>query len=210
MKQDTPQLVARLSSRVFLGSPLCRNEEWLQISKDYTVDSFMAAAILRLVPGLIRPVAYWFLPVCRRLRHEVAVSRRLIEPEVRKRIDAVNLAKKDGKRPPNTADSIDWMYEVSRGRSVDYVAGQLSLTMAAIHTTTETTVQALLDVCEHPEILQPLRDEIVQVVRESGWSKTSLYKMKLLDSFLKESQRMNPMSSSVSCIPCLTCRLESG
>ena len=42
------------------------------------------------------------------------------------------------------------MHEVSRGRKVDYVAGQLSLTLAAIHTTTEVTSQALMDICEYP------------------------------------------------------------
>jgi hypothetical protein len=34
---------------------------------------------------------------------------------------------------------------------------------------------------------------MIQVVGEEGWSKQTLYKLKLLDSFLKESQRMHPV-----------------
>jgi len=30
------RLVARISARVFLGLPLCRNEEWLEISTEFT------------------------------------------------------------------------------------------------------------------------------------------------------------------------------
>ena len=66
--------------------------------------------------------------------------------------------------------------------------------MAAIHTTTETTCQALLDICEYPDVADELRKEIVEVLSAEGWAKTSLYKLKLMDSFLKESQRMRPLS----------------
>lgn len=56
----------------------------------------------------------------------------------------------------------------------------------------------------HPEYVQPLREEIEQVIAEEGWqvdesgqkylSKSSLSKLKKLDSFIKESQRMNPLN----------------
>lgn len=36
VKQNNLDLVARLSSRVFLGRPICRNERWLEIAKDHT------------------------------------------------------------------------------------------------------------------------------------------------------------------------------
>lgn len=87
------------------------------------------------------------------------------------------------------------MYEVSGGREdINYVNTQIRLSLAAIHTTTESLTLAILDVCRHPEIVAPLREEIIRVVGENGWAKTTLYKLQLLDSFLKESQRMNPLS----------------
>lgn len=196
IKQDVLDIVARLSSRVFLGKELCRNKTWLQISKDYTVDTFMASNLLRLCPGLLRPVVYWFIPTCTRLRKEVRDAKRLILPEVERRRKRAEQALAAGEKPPKAADTIGWMVEMSKGRQVDYVAGQLSLTTAAIHTTAETTSKCIYQLCDNPEIVQPLREEMIQVLREDGWSKTSLYKMKLLDSFLKEVQRINGLATS--------------
>lgn len=82
IKQDVVRIVARLSSRVFLGPELSRNEQWLRIARDYTVDAFTAAQTLLALPKLVQPTAAWFLPVCRRLRNEVKEGRRLIEPIV--------------------------------------------------------------------------------------------------------------------------------
>lgn len=196
MKEDVLDIVARLSSRVFLGKELCRNPEWLEISKNYTVDSFMASNLLRLCPDLLRPILYWFIPTCTRLRREVRDSRRLIMPEVEKRIASAQKALEAGGPLPKTSDTIGWMMEVSKGRRVDYVAGQLSLTMAAIHTTSESTVRSILRLCEHPELVEPLRTEMISVLQQEGWSKTSLYKLRLLDSFLKEVQRLDGLSTS--------------
>lgn len=196
LRKDLLDVVARLSSRVFLGKELCRNKEWLEITKDYTVDSFMAANLLKLCPNIIRPVVYWFIPTCARLRKEVRDARKLIMPEVerrRKRAEALMAA---GEKPPKAADAIGWMVEVSRGREIDYVGAQLSLSMAAIHTTSETTINCVLELCDHPEIITMLREEMIEVLTKNGWSKVSLYKMKLLDSFLKEVQRKRSLSSS--------------
>ena len=195
LKQDVAELVARLSSRVFLGLPLCRNRRWLDIAKDYTIDSFLGSQLLREYPAIIRPIMYWFNPYCTRLRAQVRDARKLIDPEVEKRVARVKKALEAGQKPPKTADMIGWMHEVARGDEVDYVALQLGLSVAAIHTTTETTTQALVDICRNPEIVGPLREEIISVISESGWTKAMLQKLRLMDSFLKESQRFTPMAA---------------
>jgi cytochrome P450 len=196
LKDTILDLVARLSSRVFLGKELCRNKRWLEIAKRYTVEAFVASFLMRMVPSLLRPVAYWFIPQCRFCRKAVRDAHQIIDPEVDRRVAAVNAALAKGEKPQKTADAIGWLHEVSRGRKVDYVNAQLSLTLAAIHTTTETTSQAIFDLCEYPEVADELRREIIEVIGEHGWAKTSLYKLKLMDSFLKEGQRVRPMSST--------------
>lgn len=191
-------LVARLSSRVFLGKELCRNERWLDIAKTYTVDSFATAFIMRATPALMRPITYWLLPQAKRTRQAVKDAKVLITPVMEQRKAIVEEALAAGKKPPKTADTLGWMYEIAKSRNLnpDYSAAQLSLTMAAIHTTTEATCQALLDVCEHPEVAEQLRQEVIEVLSENGWAKTSLYKLRLMDSFIKEGQRFRPMSSA--------------
>ncbi|OMP85357.1 Ent-kaurene oxidase [Diplodia seriata] len=84
------------------------------------------------------------------------------------------------------------MDEVAKGRPYDPVVNQLFFSVVALHTTGDLITHAILDLVTHPEVIEDLRDEVRQVLKEDGWKKTSLYKMKLMDSFLKESQRLNP------------------
>jgi hypothetical protein len=55
----------------------------------------------------------------------------------------------------------------------------------------------MYDLAAYPEYIQPLRDEICAVAGEDGvLKKTSLLKLKKMDSVMKESQRMHPLSLS--------------
>lgn len=82
LKDNVSAMVARLSSRVSLGKSLARNDRWLLIAQHYTHDSYMAAAELRQWPFFLRPLAYWFLPQCQKLRRAVKEADNLITPEV--------------------------------------------------------------------------------------------------------------------------------
>lgn len=42
-----------------------------------------------------------------------------------------------------------------------------------------------------PEYIRPLREEVESIVKEHGWTKTSIFKMRKLDSFLREVQRID-------------------
>ncbi|KAI1269658.1 cytochrome P450 [Xylariaceae sp. FL1019] len=198
IREDCLDIVARVSSRVFLGSTLCRNQRWLDIAKTYTVDSFLLSRLMRMAPVILRPFVYLVLPQSWRLRSAVRDARKIINPEIERRKKIVDAARAAGEKPPKVADTIGWMYDIVKPGDVqpDYVAAQLSLTMAAIHTTTEGTCRALIDICKYPETAQLLRDEMIEVLGKDGWAKTSLYKLKAMDSFLKESQRYTPLGFS--------------
>lgn len=51
----------------------------------------------------------------------------------------------------------------------------------------------MLQIARHPEIFQPLRDEVVEVLGKQGLQKISLYNLKLMDSVFKEAQRLKPI-----------------
>lgn len=123
LKKGIQNVVARLSSRVFLGRKLCRNERWLEIATSYTIDSFIASAILRTVPALLRPVAHWFIPHCQRCRKEYADATKIIMPEVERRTERARKALEAGQKPPKTADTIGWAYELARGQEVSTIDG---------------------------------------------------------------------------------------
>lgn len=189
LKPKLFQLVGRLSSRVFIGTELCENEEWLDLTKAYTVNVFIAARALRRWPTCLRPIVHWCLPECRQVRQDVREARRIIGPVVEARRERNRKAREAGQKPSKMADTIGWLDEAAKGRPYDIAMLQLSLSFAAIHTTTELVSGTLLDLCSNPEYFVPLRDEIFTVLGEKGWKKTSLYELKLMDSIMKESQR---------------------
>jgi hypothetical protein len=89
---------------------------------------------------------------------------------------------------------------------------QLALSVVAIHTTTELLTGALLDLAQNDGFIESLRDEMIPVLREqnddadatgkTSWKKNSLYKLKLMDSALKESQRMHTRDIGEPSPPC--------
>jgi len=69
----------------------------------------------------------------------------------------------------------------------------LSINFAAIHATSMTFVHALYYLATFQEYIQPLREEVEEVVKSKGWTKAGIDQMHKLDSFIKESQRLNPL-----------------
>lgn len=195
LKDDVLDLIARLSSRVFLGSEVCRDEAWLHITKSYTVNAFIGAETMRIYPCWFRTVAHWFLPQCKILRQQVADSRRIVEPVLERRRALRAEAQARGDPVPKFNDGLDWFEEESKGRQYDAVGAQLGLSAVAIHTTTDLLVEAMLWIAEDPQLIQDLRKEIVEVLSAEGWKKTALFNMKLADSVLKEAQRLKPVTS---------------
>lgn len=194
IREDVLDIIARVSSRIFLGKKLCREKQWLAIAKEYAVNIFAGAGYLRMCPALFRPVLYWMIPVCTRLRKCVRNARRLIEPEVEERRKQAETAIKSGKKLAKNIDAIGWMVEMSSEQPRDYVAGQLALSMAATHISTDAISRCILQLCETPKIVPSLRKEMVRILREEGWTRMALHNMKLLDSFLKEVQRTSPVT----------------
>ncbi|UQC90079.1 ent-kaurene oxidase [Colletotrichum lupini] len=196
-KDTILDLICRLSSRVFLGDEVCRDEAWLAITKSYTVNAFLGAEILRPYPYWLRYAANLILPECKTLRRQVSDSRDIIEPVLQKRRDARQQAIERGEPAPKFNDGIDWFEEESQGREYDVVGAQLGLSVVAIHTTTDLLVETMLRIAENPELFDALRKEIVEVLTAEGWKKTALFNMKLMDSVLKESQRLKPVTSAI-------------
>lgn len=81
----------------------------------------------------------------------------------------------------------------------NYVDGQLGLTLAATHTTSEALSSTLLNIMAHLEIVEPLRQEIVDVVGQFGRTKQTLYRLRLVDSVLRESARLSIFDAGTLC-----------
>ncbi len=108
LKTALLDVVARLSSRVFLGDQVCRNTEWLNITKEYAVNFFFAATELRMYPRPIRRFIYRFIPRCKKLMAQFRESQRIIWPIVLERRYVRKKAVEAGKPMPNFNDALDW------------------------------------------------------------------------------------------------------
>ncbi|KAK6209890.1 cytochrome P450 [Colletotrichum tabaci] len=195
MRNTVLEVIARVSSRVFLGTELCRNEVWLDITKNYTLDGFSAGERLRDFSPFVRPFVHWFLPVCQSARKRVRESATIIQPIIDKRNALKAQAVAEGKPEPEYLDAIEWFERAAQANGVklDPSLCQLFLSTVAIHTTTDLMGQVLVDLAKNPGIIKDLQEEVLKTLKESGWKKNSLYNMKLLDSVIKESQRLKPL-----------------
>ncbi|KAH0587050.1 hypothetical protein H2248_005870 [Termitomyces sp. 'cryptogamus'] len=62
----------------------------------------------------------------------------------------------------------------------------------------QALTNVLYHLAEHPErYLQPLRDEVEELVTRQGWTKAALRDMIKIDSFIRKSERFNGLSSLI-------------
>lgn len=157
---------------------------------------FIAATELRLYPRLSRKLVHRFLPNCKKLRGQFAEARRVITSVIEERRRLKRALRASGQPIPAFNDAIDWAEDEAETEGVTYDEAkfQLALSVAAIHTTIDLLEQVILDLAQHPDVFLSLREEIVSCLHNQGWKKISLYNMKLLDSVVRESQRIKPSS----------------
>ncbi|KGO64075.1 Acyl transferase/acyl hydrolase/lysophospholipase [Penicillium italicum] len=191
--QDAIRFVGRMSASVFVGPELARDPDWQNLTITTTINTFMGVRALRSWPALLRPLVHWFLPECMKCREQIRLARRMLKPTFDRRAQA-KAAQVEGQSVERFDDTIEWIDKEAAGRPFDPAAAQIAFAISAMHTTTELLKQTLLDVCMHPKLIPAIKDEVKKAVEESGWTTAGLFKMQLLDSVLKESQRLKPGS----------------
>ncbi|VDC00309.1 unnamed protein product [Peniophora sp. CBMAI 1063] len=180
-------VICRVSNRLFVGLPLCRNEEWIKLNIEFTLHAVIGAQILRLFPEFLKPIAgKLFTKVPSSHRKGFALMKPLIEE--RQRMMTTYGDKWEDR--PN--DFLQWLMDHEDGQKQlpqDYCRRLMSTNFAAIHTSSLNMTQALYHLASHTEWQKELREEVEEIVRANGWSKASMGKMRKIDSFLREQQR---------------------
>lgn len=188
-------MVSKAGFRMFVGPDLCRNETWIKLSIGYTATTFAGAEAIRKWHPWLRPLVYRWVPQLQAVRKMKADALALITPVINAR-KAANY-QTDEEKPE---DMLQWMYDkCSDAEKNDYpyqLDLQLVLGLATIHSTTMLTTNVLYDLVSRPEYIEPLREEIQEVLAQNGgiFTKYVLEHLKKMDSFMRESQRWNPMN----------------
>jgi cytochrome P450 len=183
-------IVARVSNRLFVGLPLCRDKAYLENNIRHTVDIIRSGAIISFFPEFLRPIAG---PCISNKDTANARALKILGPILEERLAKERELGPDWPGKPN--DLISWLLEIAKGDQrtpLDLTLRILGINMAAIHTSSMAFTHALFDLTTHPEHLLPMREEAERVIKEEGWTKAALNSMVKIDSFLRESQRLNP------------------
>ncbi|KAG8162657.1 hypothetical protein KVR01_007135 [Diaporthe batatas] len=181
------QIVARVSSCMFGGTTLSHNKEWVKSSIDFAIDGFIGAQKIKKYPEFLKPLVARFVPEIRKIADHYAAAEAAAIPMLENR-------RRTGEK---AMDLLYWMAEQAKDEERDFkfLAGiLLKVSFAAIHTSAAAPAQLLYDLCEHPEFIEPLREEVSSVIGPDGMiDKSGFMKMAKMDSFMKESQRFNPL-----------------
>ncbi|THU98772.1 cytochrome P450 [Dendrothele bispora CBS 962.96] len=190
-------IVVRAVNCFFVGLPLCRNPDWCDLNIKFTMNVVFNSMIINLFPKFTHPV------VGRIFTGRKSAMRRAIrhlEPIIQERLKMQEQFGKEWVDKPN--DFIQWSMDaeqdapLSQRTSVeDLCIRVLAANFAAVHTTSAFTY-ALYHLASRPELAEPLRKEVQTTVEREGWTKVSMVQMRLLDSFLKESERLNGVGAT--------------
>jgi len=88
------RIVALASGRIFVGRPLSRDEEWIKLTVNYTVDSSNAVKDVGKIKPWLRPLLVPFIPSIRKAmeyRRKVAAK---LKPQLTEMIEAAKNVKK--------------------------------------------------------------------------------------------------------------------
>ncbi|KAL2825998.1 cytochrome P450 [Aspergillus cavernicola] len=190
------KLINRSTSRIIVGDALCRSELWLDTVVSYTHNLGITIIILRPLPKFVRPFVAKLLPSVRHLNKTLKwVKEEVFIPIIVERRAAEATDPKY--RKPD--DFMQWMMETADNeydKEPENIAQGLLIIMAlaVVHTSTMLITQGLYDLLIRPELVDPLRHEIIETLKD-GWANatvSSFSSQRLMDSFLRESQRLTP------------------
>ncbi|WXC42372.1 hypothetical protein SNK03_002147 [Fusarium graminearum] len=185
--------ITRLSGRAFVGPSLNRDEKWMDTTINFAVHVFTACVKLQFIPEWARPVGQYFVSELRQIRKDIKIAKELLEPILKERLQNMELS--NGEDAPD--DMIQWLLEaLPKDEKSDLTTQaelQLIIAAASIHTTNNLLCECLCDLAAYPEVQEELRQEAYQILEaENGWErKESLAKLKKLDSFMREVQRLS-------------------
>ena len=187
---DLLNLIARVSSRVFLGEELCRNDAWLRITQIWIVEAYKAVMNTPVFPNALKFLLPWLKKDYKTVYQLYNEACAVIAPVIEKRTQIKAEAKRKGEPIPVYNDALEWGELESQGSPYIPHDLQLILSFAAIHTTSNLTGIALARLAQEPHLITLLREEMISVLRADGLNKNGIYNLKLLDSMFKETQRI--------------------
>ncbi|CAG8951011.1 hypothetical protein HYFRA_00006408 [Hymenoscyphus fraxineus] len=188
------EVITRISNRVLVGLPLCRNEDYLYYSSRFARFVILESAAIHMFPNFLRPFVAPIVTLFDYRRY-LRMAKHII-PIWKRRTSA---PMQDDKQK---SDYVQWCLDFAddrrdpEERSSDMISKRLAaLTFAAIQSSVITSTNLLFDLAasdQTPDLFNLIRKEVdLELEFENGaWNKNSLARMVTLDSALRESMRL--------------------
>ncbi|KAN0126095.1 cytochrome P450 [Lactarius tabidus] len=177
-------MICAATNRVFVGTPLCRDKDYQALNLNCIIDVVKVAAVLRIFPKPLKPiVARVISNLPSKFRQEMEFIRPLVEERLAKMEEFGE--DWDGK-PVRLSTPLDVNVIINAEEQND-----MPMWLMTIRSTSVTITNALYDLLSNPEYIEPLRHDAETAVAEEGWTKAGIDKMHKIDSFIRESLRIN-------------------
>ena len=203
-------IISYATNRMFVGLPLCRNDEYLENMRSFAMDIIASSSLLSFVPTWLKPIVGPIVTIPNR-RHWAATAK-FTRPLIDARKESLKRKQEDPAfkwEEPN--DYIGWTLSLATAENrqdelnADLISRRLmAINFAAIHTTTITATNLFFDlfsVDPSKGYVEGIREEAEQVFREEGgrWTKAGLQRLHRADSAIRESMRIsNFMSRNIT------------
>ncbi|KAF5006595.1 hypothetical protein FDECE_7031 [Fusarium decemcellulare] len=184
--------IARLSGRAFVGPSINRDEKWMDTTINFAIHVFTACVKLQFFPEWARPVGQHLVSELGQIRNDIKVAKEMLKPILEERLRDMEMPGCED--APD--DMIQWLIEALPEEEKDDLTTQaelqLILAAASIHTTNNLLCECLSDLAAYPDVQDELREEAYRILElENGWEKKeNMAKLKKLDSFMREVQRL--------------------
>ncbi|KAI5995321.1 cytochrome P450 [Pisolithus orientalis] len=176
------KVACRAGNRAFVGYPLCRDSDWIELNMQLTSAIIKEGFILSLFPKFILPLAARFATkTTNRVKH----GARHLSPIIIERLKRMEEYGEKWTDKPD--DFLQWCLDEGKEMSADLLAARM---LAINFACNSHNVKSA-----NPQYIQPLREEVQAIVGKDGWTKEALAKMRKVDSFLKEVQRFEGNAS---------------
>nr|UGT01462.1 P450 monooxygenase [Claviceps purpurea] len=191
------KIIARLTIFSLFGESLCRDVAFLDLCCDFGNALPIDALLLRSLPSWAKPLVLRYLTTTRRLGE----LQEIIRAEIDKRRNSGE------KAPMKVRDILDYTMDWIDNRrdtmfgDAHVVHVMIRVIFAALHTSSQVcfflVAHTLFELATRPDYIGALREEVEQCFEQHGQgTKAALDSMYKIDSFIKETQRFNPLDAA--------------
>ncbi|KAJ6021873.1 hypothetical protein N7540_007377, partial [Penicillium herquei] len=213
-------LVACSGSFAMVGERLAQDEEYLKAVKDHILGMIMTTRVQFLIPdclkryvgGFISRLATvgtsWNMHASRKIILKHFDARAAEYSALMSTASYVDHKQGNLEDSENPVEIFRWLYESSilrqRWSYSEVIGEMLLLQFAFIYTTAYALYGALAELSRRYEYIPALREEVENIISEMRTTLPAYDKMVLLDSFLKECQRLHPPAAVSAHRVCVT------